>query len=299
MQHAALPWRLFAPGYKRPVVAGTGKTTHQSSHNPKTRSNMNPTDTKYQVSNDFKPDKEVRSLQHPFSHTLAQSTWTSPAEQNGWMLAHNALRGEISDIHKALLNMRTTESQVKALQQVWKIHYTCVHGHHTVEDSIYHPELSKRFKYPQECVDDHQTLVDKLHQVDGLVQKLQAKDSLDELTTEFEAYRDMLLPHLRQEEEEILPLVRAYFTSKELKPIIDQTLAFVPPVEMGSFLYRAGEDMIRNVFMKNEGIPWFVWHIDFSGKYALFERDFIGPVQALQAGQDYTPPVPSWRCEIM
>jgi hypothetical protein len=47
-----------------------------------------PASPEYKISDEFLPDKE--------------STWHFPAEKDGWMLAHNALRGQMQMMKEAL-----------------------------------------------------------------------------------------------------------------------------------------------------------------------------------------------------
>ena len=45
-----------------------------------------------------------------------------------------------------------------------------------------------------------------------------------ELTKEMQEYETMMLPHLLHEEEECLPLMRAYFTPGEIAPKIQEII---------------------------------------------------------------------------
>ena len=53
---------------------------------------------------------------------------------------------------------------------------------------------------------------------------------------------------------------------------------------MGSFITTMGEDRFRNEFMAQEGIPWFVWYIDFVFRVKLYKKEFESQVDALKAG---------------
>jgi hypothetical protein len=45
-----------------------------------------------------------------------------------------------------------------------------------------------------------------------------------------------------------------------------------------------GEDKFRNNFMKQEGIPGFVWYLNFKGCAAAFEKEFTKPMKAVKSG---------------
>jgi hypothetical protein len=47
-----------------------------------------------------------------------------------------------------------------------------------------------------------------------------------------------------------------------------------------------GVEIFRMEFMKQEGIPGFVWFIDFKGKHKLFIKMFKKPVTDLKAGEE-------------
>jgi hypothetical protein len=59
-------------------------------------------------------------------------------------------------------------------------------------------------------------------------------DSVDALTKEFIDYEIMMLPHLLQEEEDCLPLMRAYFTPAECAPKIQEIIGEGPKVRSNS-----------------------------------------------------------------
>jgi hypothetical protein len=45
-----------------------------------------------------------------------------------------------------------------------------------------------------------------------------------------------------------------------------------------------GVDKFRNDFMKQEGIPCFVWYLEFKGCVAAFEKEFNKPIKAIKSG---------------
>lgn len=63
-------------------------------------SSIDVSDPKYQVSPDFKPDKE--------------STWPFLPERDGWVLAHNALRSEMANFREAFEAIQKRGEPLKA-----------------------------------------------------------------------------------------------------------------------------------------------------------------------------------------
>jgi hypothetical protein len=100
---------------------------------------FDPTDPKYQVSEAFKPDKA--------------STWAIPEEDDGWVLAHNAIRGEMSMVREALEAVQKRgqgleEWEVAIITKSIEATFEHVHAHHKNEDDLFVPVLRKRFHYP-------------------------------------------------------------------------------------------------------------------------------------------------------
>src|SRR5690242_6825647 len=77
---------------RRSAKVLTNRKAGTSSRHKSSTMTINPLDPQYQVSKDHLPDK--------------LSTWTYPKEENGWVLAHNALRAEITELKKALIALQ-------------------------------------------------------------------------------------------------------------------------------------------------------------------------------------------------
>lgn len=55
---------------------------------------------------------------------------------------------------------------------------------------------------------------------------------------------------------------------------------------MGSFIVVMGIENFRNKFMVAEGIPGFVWYIDFKSKAKYFQKEFVDSIDALKSGKE-------------
>ena len=119
-----------------------------------------------------------------------------------------------------------------------------------------------------------------------MVKDLKEGESLATILETMEKYESMLLPHLKEEEESALLLMRAYFTASEISPIVQKVLEKGPIVEIGSCIHFMGVDGWRNEFMKQEGIPFFVWYIDFKSRLKVFTNEFVNPVAQLKNGEE-------------
>jgi Hemerythrin HHE cation binding domain len=231
----------------------------------------------YCANDSFRPDKE--------------STWSYPPEQDGWFHAHNAIRGELSDIHEALETIEKrghllNDWEVLSIQRVTKEHFDHIHSHHTNEDRIFMTELSNRINFPKKISEDHVELMNKINELELVLMNLKANKFLKEsgllyLWTEYESY---MCEHLREEEAIGLPLMRAYYRPEEIAPIIQKLIKHSPKVELGSFIHYMGPNRFRTEFMKQEHIPVFVWYIEFNAKHKYFDQAFVSHVKALKLG---------------
>lgn len=235
----------------------------------------------------FKPDKG--------------STWNHTIEEDGWTKAHDSLRGEIDGFQAALAATSTrlagkapSSWEVAAMQRWWKSHKAHIHAHHTNEDETYVPFFNTRFQYPEKLEADHVELVKQLDVLDELVGGLSTTDTscVQKLAEKWDAYKTLLYPHLLEEERNVLPLMMAYFTQAEFGKIVQGILMSpeAPPEEMGAFIHYMGVDTFYNKFMKQEGIPFFVWWLGgFGKKLSYYEAEVSSQLDALESG---TPPPP-------
>jgi len=251
----------------------------EASEAPKFISSINVADPKWCASEDYDPDKE--------------SSWAYPAEKDGWFMAHNAVRGEIADVKRALtaLAERSTveEWEVDALRTIWSEHQPHIHSHHSNEDAQMNPYLATRINMPPKLQTDHDALLKHMETLDGLISGPIDDKDVHKLLAAWTAYETMMLPHLREEEDICLPLMRAYFTHEEIAPVVQKIVGGGPPVEMGSFIHYAGDEKFFE-FMKQEGIPGFVWYIEFKPKRDRFQRLVIQNIEALVDGEQPEPP---------
>jgi hypothetical protein len=100
---------------------------------------FDPTSTEHEISKQYLPDKET--------------SWPYPKEDDGWILDHNVLRGQMQMIREGLEAIQArgqpvVEWEVTALLQAFDHHYVFFQTHHADEDDIFTPALSKRFKFP-------------------------------------------------------------------------------------------------------------------------------------------------------
>lgn len=234
-------------------------------------------DLAYQADPAFLPDKEA--------------TWAFPMEEDGWVKAHNSIREEIALFKRALEaigDKQLLKWQVNAIKEYWRGHEIHIHGHHSNEDDIFNPFLRTRIAYPDKLEADHVTLVELMRRLRTIVSGLVPGNNPTTLRHTWSEYEAMMLPHLHEEEQVGIPLMRAYFTHKEVGALVEKILKGADPIELGAFFHFLGGKREVQAFMKQEGIPAFVWYLKFKGLRTHYRKVMISHADSLIQGRPVT-----------
>ena len=97
----------------------------------------------------------------------------------------------------------------------------------------------------------------KLDGIKNLVNGLIEGNTIDPLLQEWISYESLMLRHLQHEEDVAVPLMRAYFTKRELQGVTRKLIQ--TNLQLGSFIHAMSPQVFRNDWMAQEGIPTFVW----------------------------------------
>jgi len=221
------------------------------------------------------------------------SLWSGPMEKDGWVHAHNSIRGELDimmQITAKLADIPLVAWQVEALQGWWASHYIFIHGHHDIEETTLNPWLAKRILLPARLTTDHVELVEMLEGLGTQFKALAPGDTLASIRTAWAAYQEHMLPHLHEEEQIGLPLLRAFFTPGEFGPVIGEILQSAPIEDLGAFWYWMGgtKEAIME-FMKENQIPWFVYHVAFKKQVDWYKENTAARADALLSGVPFAP----------
>jgi hypothetical protein len=151
------------------------------------------------------------------------------------------------------------------VQEWWGGHLAHVQHHHANENAIANPFIRARVKYPAKLQDDHVTLQAMLNHIDSKFQNDEVvAASPGPMLRTWRRYKAIMFPHLHEEEQVSLPLMRAYFTPAEVAPMVQRMLKTGTKVNLGSFFHHIpGGKRGVQAFMKQEGIPSFVWYLQF------------------------------------
>lgn len=245
-------------------------------------------DPKYQVSKEHAPDKT--------------DTWPMPMEKDGWIMAHDTLRYEMKLILEALEAVasraaKDTDSSdngwiVEYIQSIWKIHEDHVHDHHHNEDGVLVPVLKTKFHWPEKLEADHKELEAIMTKLNGCIMGMKptSLDGLGEIIKLWKEYQVMMKPHLLEEEQTTLPLLRAYFEPKEIIPVTQKIVQSAPKTLLGACINTLGGKEEFSEFMKQEKIPGFVWYIEFGPAYRNYLKVFVAKIDALKSGTKIEEP---------
>lgn len=242
-------------------------------------------DMNFYAKDGFKPDKE--------------STWKYPATSDGWYRIHDTIRAEIAKIggcmEKCAAGGALSAWQVKALKDIWATHENLVHVHHGHEDDLFTPLLKQRCQnLPEKLEKDHESLLADIKEVSAVFAALAEGDDIaKKMGTKFMRYEQSMLPHLEEEEKIMVPIMRAFFTQQEIGKQVAAIMQKLKPIETGAFVHSNGSKKDNNIFMAQEGIPFFVWYIDFKGKRNVYRAQFETSVQALLTGVAPVKPLTS------
>jgi hypothetical protein len=246
------------------------------------------------------PEVDVRDPQWQVSQSHAPDnggTWSFPPERDGWVLAHNALRGEVEEFEDALVRLVALDLPLPAwaaesAREWWRYHHHHIHSHHTNEDELLNAFLRTRFHYPPKMEADHTVIVGMLNELDALIGHLREGSppaDLRAVHAQWLTYKTTLFPHLIEEERVGLPLLRAYFAPDEIAPVIQKIVKRSTAEEMGSFIRFQGKKQFREQFMVDNKIPGFVWHVQFNGQLKAYTNNVGRHIDALRRG---VPPDP-------
>jgi len=218
--------------------------------------------------------------------------WKTPEAHDGWVHAHNAIRFEIGEMKRAAAALGETPLapwQLEAVRAWWAGHAAHVHEHHSNEDEIFNPVLRTRVNYPAKLEADHTQLVAAMDAIQAHVSSgLAVGGTLNRLRTLWAQYEALMLPHLYEEEQVGLPLARAYFTPSEIEKVVSSFMKNGDPVSLGSFVHVMGHKKDAQAFMRENGIPPFVWHVPGKGFKALrtlYRNKMQAHIDSLIAGE--------------
>ena len=224
----------------------------------------------------FLPDKEA--------------LWKYPAISDGWFRIHNTIRAEMGKFRAMLVRVSQEtvmqDWQIDALKTYWKGHFQIVHTHHGHEENLFNPMLKERVELPAKLEKDHEQILKLMNGVDDEVAKISsgAGSTLQPVLKAFDKYAPDMKNHLTEEENICVPLMRAYFEPKPVGEKVEKIMKKMPKIEMGSFVHHQGSQAEFQKFMAQEGVPFFVWYLEFKKCRTMYREKMETLVQRVLTG---------------
>ena len=210
-------------------------------------------------------------------------TWKTPIHKDGWVMAHNSIRSELSEFHyvlKHLQNRNLTQLHIHHLHKWWRGHSEHIHCHHSNEDDKLNPFIRTKVEYPEKLEKDHAYLISCMKEINDCIMTLPIM--LSKLLLLWDNYMQHMFSHLLEEEQVGIPLVRKHFTHNEFSVFLNSMLKDIKPIEMGSFIYYNGGKPYMKKMMRDEGIPWFVWYIKFRKFLSVYKKEVLSSLNYLK-----------------
>lgn len=164
-----------------------------------------------------------------------------PADMSMMRIVHTALRRDIVRAQTVLADLPYPDDRQRTALTAhvrWMIGW--LHHHHQTEDQYLYPMVRAVSPGAAELLDDmdadHAAIQPAMDAVDAAAAGYAlASSARDELLATLDALSEVLLPHLRREEEETMPVVSATLTERQwrdldqehnIKPLSKRELAF-------------------------------------------------------------------------
>jgi len=244
---------------------------------------------------DVKDPRWLKTELDPVPQPEHTDLWKNEVRLDGWMMAHDALRTvqremgllfhaslqKLKDLHYVAGNDTPTLPSwwVSNLKTLWDTHHHDVHHHHGNEEDIFFPFLNTRFNLPPKMTSDHKSMVDLLEQTNTSMGSFaDAKNGAEQVSALEAAQKtytemwDLMSPHLREEEQVGLVLQRAFFTPAEVAKQTEVIMKGLTTLDTGGFFRCFTEAHVKE-FMAAEGIPFFVWNIQFKGAIETYNKE--------------------------
>jgi hypothetical protein len=159
--------------------------------------------------------------------------------ESSLLIPHEMLRHSLLEINYIL-----STGQIKP-DEPWKLvnffHWykvrfvRIVHEHHDAEEKIFFPVLKKRVTIPDKTAADHKTLMKLLDDISQIAKDFKADGGSDTnyaaaiktiplLTKKWDDLVTMMLPHLAEEEEQMITIIKDAFKKEEIDALVDKII---------------------------------------------------------------------------
>mmetsp|Transcript_13495 Transcript_13495/g.45720 ORF Transcript_13495/g.45720 Transcript_13495/m.45720 type:complete len:263 (+) Transcript_13495:63-851(+) len=141
--------------------------------------------------------------------------WPYEVEQSGWFKSHEAIRADLRDTLAVIARMRTAKAledwEVPTLRRWWAHFDAFIREHHHLEEDRLFPLVATRAELPLRLADDHAELERLLVVAEAALGACTEQAGLPYVEAAVRAVSDHMLPHLREEEADVMPALHAKF----------------------------------------------------------------------------------------
>jgi hemerythrin-like domain-containing protein len=163
----------------------------------------------------------------------------SPADTSMMRIVHSALRRDLDRALRALTGEQPPDGRRRSAiadQLMWMMSF--LDAHHRSEDCGLYPLVRERSSAAVAVLDDmaadHGAVAGAVRKVEAAATAYGTRDDREPLVAALRELRDVLLPHLRREEDEVMPIVARVVTNAEWQAIEHQhNLAGKSPAQLG------------------------------------------------------------------
>lgn len=189
--------------------------------------------------------------------------WKYPPENDMCYAAHNAIRGELVKMERALEHCGETPCQgwrAKCFKAYFDGHREHVTAHHTTENNEFAPWMRTRFELPDKFTEDHSALEERVKALREAFDALKEGDVVVDVLKLWREYRTEMEAHLEEEQDIIVPLLRQHFKPAEASSAIMGIMSRAgTKIELGAFVHHLKNQKTVRELMSEQGIPGLAW----------------------------------------
>ena len=189
--------------------------------------------------------------------------WKYPPENDMCYAAHNAIRGELVKMERALEHCGETPCEgwrAKCFKAYFDGHREHVTAHHTTENNEFAPWMRTRFELPDKFTEDHSALEERVKALRESFDALKEGDVVVDVLKLWREYRAEMEAHLEEEQDIIVPLLRQHFKPAEASSAIMGIMSRAgTKIELGAFVHHLKNQKSVRELMSEQGIPGLAW----------------------------------------
>ena len=241
----------------------------------RTRTSHAPRPCPYITTADMLTLDSIPSYAKPGASYDHESTWAYPATSDGWYRIHDAIRMGDGQV------CRLPEGGERAPAGLAGGVPADVLGRPReprplsprARGRALHSHAQRAHRFPEKLEADHDAVLELMADVGAAVKALKEGGDVSDALAKFETYKATMEPHLVEEQNILVPLMRAYYPHGEVNKKVAEIMQKLDPVHAGAFVHSfAGKNDFMS-FMSQEKIPFFVWYIAFKSHRAVYRKE--------------------------